>query len=195
MTGYFARVPLAALSAVCGIFVIVSSILAALVMNPGHDIVTHYLSDLGNSGLSAAVFNTGLIAGGVLLLPFFAGISRHMGSSVLTKSGAVLGVFSALSLISIGLFPAAYFGDMHFFLAITFFVFAELSMVLLSMHFLVHRESKLQGTAGLLLITFDALLLVGVSGAFVEKLLALVMAPWLLSMALNMPHERHLGKI
>jgi hypothetical protein len=68
--------------------------------------LNHYISELGEVGVSrlAWTFNAGLIAGGVVLIPFLAGMGLALGS-LWGKIALAVGCFTALSCIGVGLFP------------------------------------------------------------------------------------------
>lgn len=83
----------------------------ALSLFPGpYTPLNNWLSDLGNPNYNpqgAIFFNLGCIITGILIIPFFIGLSRWKfddGSKGLTAA-QVMGVFSSLSLVMIGIFP------------------------------------------------------------------------------------------
>jgi hypothetical membrane protein len=74
--------------------------------NERFSLLNHFISELGELGVSAAaqVFNTGLILGGLLLFPYilwlgfvFHGLSGWLGSAA--------GVVATLSVSAVGIFP------------------------------------------------------------------------------------------
>ena len=68
--------------------------------------LNHFISELGEAGVSdrAKVFNYGLIAGGVLLVPFVIGFGMVL-SSVWAVLATIAGVWAAVSCILVGVFP------------------------------------------------------------------------------------------
>jgi len=82
------------------------------------------LSDLGSPGTATApVFNGGLLAGGLLAVPFALVLQRASRGS-LRRAGAVLLGLSGLALVGIGLFPV---GDpLHYPSSVAFFGLASL---------------------------------------------------------------------
>ncbi|MHA1603553.1 MAG: DUF998 domain-containing protein [Candidatus Freyarchaeota archaeon] len=73
-------------------------------INIGYSPFWQYISELG-MGPTAAIFNTGMIASGILVLPAFATIRRTLGSSPATTIGALSGLVGGVSLTGVGVFP------------------------------------------------------------------------------------------
>jgi hypothetical membrane protein len=69
-------------------------------------VLNHFISELGEVGVSplAWLFNLGLIAGGLLLIPFCFGLGLSL-PGWLSKVGLVAGLAAALSLSGVGVFP------------------------------------------------------------------------------------------
>jgi len=65
----------------------------------------HFISELGEVGVSrrAWAFNAGLIASGILLLPFMIGLGLTL-DTVWGKLGILAGLWSAISIILVGVF-------------------------------------------------------------------------------------------
>lgn len=91
--------------------------------------LNHFISELGEVGVSrlARVFNAGLVAGGVLLVPFFIGLGLELGT-VLGWVGAALGVAAVLSCAAVGLLPMNNLKP-HARAAMTFFRLGLLAML------------------------------------------------------------------
>jgi hypothetical membrane protein len=68
--------------------------------------LNHYISELGEVGVShlARIFNAGLIIGGLVLIPFLAGMGLALGS-LWGKIALAVGCFTAISCVGVGLFP------------------------------------------------------------------------------------------
>ena len=68
--------------------------------------LNHFISELGEVGVSplAWLFNLGLIAGGLLLIPFCIGLGLNLPGWI-SKVGLIAGLVTALSLAGIGFFP------------------------------------------------------------------------------------------
>ncbi len=71
-----------------------------------YSVLNHFISELGEAGVSARarVFNFGMIAGGVLLIPFVIGFGIVL-SSVWAILAAIAGVWAAVSCALVGVFP------------------------------------------------------------------------------------------
>jgi hypothetical membrane protein len=71
-----------------------------------YSIFNHFISELGELGISrgAVVFNAGLIAGGIILLPFCIALGLLI-PHWLAYAGMAAGLWAALSAIGVGIFP------------------------------------------------------------------------------------------
>jgi hypothetical membrane protein len=114
---------------ICGLLVpvvIFTCLGLSLVSSPWFVWTDHALSDLGVQSSTAALFNNGMIVGGVLAFIFSLGLitvlSRKLGGYVL--------MFSSLALIGVGLFPETVFA-LHFFTSAMFFVTLTVALLLL----------------------------------------------------------------
>jgi len=120
------------LAGLCGVaapVVALSLIFLAVSISPWFSWSANALSDLG-VGEAAWVFNSGLMAGGILTMVFAAGLLVAFRGRVLRRVGAVLLFFDAVALFGIGLFSEAA-GDIHFYFSVAFFVLLPLSLFLL----------------------------------------------------------------
>lgn len=70
-----------------------------------YSLLNHFISELGEIGISraAGVFNTGLIVGGLLYLPFISGLGLTLHSWA-GNIGMAAGLIAALSSIFVGIF-------------------------------------------------------------------------------------------
>jgi hypothetical membrane protein len=68
--------------------------------------LNHFVSELGETGVSrlAVVFNLGLIAAGILFIPFVIGLGLSV-ENLWAKLGSAAGCFSSIACILIGFFP------------------------------------------------------------------------------------------
>jgi len=90
------------------------------------------LSDLGvQPGITAIVFNVGLVVSGLLFLVFAAGLFMLMRRQVLGKVGAVIFALSCIALIGIGVFNESY-SPTHYQVSVAFFVLFPISLFVLS---------------------------------------------------------------
>jgi hypothetical membrane protein len=86
------------------------------------------LSDLGVQGpVTAAIFNTGLVLGGVLFALFIVGLFIYMGKNLVGKGASALLFVASVSLICIGVFNES-FGYVHYLVSVAFFVSLPLSL-------------------------------------------------------------------
>ena len=71
-----------------------------------YSILNHFISELGETGVSrwAWLFNFGLVAGGVLFLPFSLGLGLAL-TGWLSWLGGLAGAVAAISLAGVGIFP------------------------------------------------------------------------------------------
>jgi len=113
----------------CGIatLLVFPMILIAIQLSPWFSWFDNALSDLGVSGVAATIFNSSLIAGGVLASVFSLGVKAVIPGR-LSYVGAMLFMLASLSLIGIGVFPETA-GRIHFYFSVAFFVFLALSML------------------------------------------------------------------
>ncbi len=67
--------------------------------------LNHYISELGEVGVSprAKVFNSGLIAGGVILIPFVSGLGFTL-NNIWGWLGIAGGIWTAISIIFVGIY-------------------------------------------------------------------------------------------
>ena len=149
-----------ALCGIVGVIAVYPLILLAIAYYPRFSWFDNALSDLGVQGVSATIFNTTLILGGILLFIFSLGLMIHTAGRV-AKVGCTFMLASAISLALIGLFPENY-GRIHFFVSVAFFVLIVLSLLALGSHLLL-KSSKLSGLLTLI-------------GAFAAALIWLL--PW-----------------
>jgi hypothetical membrane protein len=95
-------------SAVCGVagaVVAFTCILLAVASWSPFSWTNNALSDLGvQAGVTAPIFNGGLIASGALFLAFTAGLFRFMDKHVLGKAATLLLAVACVMLIAIGVF-------------------------------------------------------------------------------------------
>jgi hypothetical membrane protein len=95
--------------AACGVIILAVFFTALRYEGKKHEAysaMNHFISELGEVGVSksAGVFNAGLIAGGILLLPFILGLGLYLGNTW-AHLGILAGSWAALSCTFVGLFP------------------------------------------------------------------------------------------
>jgi hypothetical membrane protein len=108
--------------------------------------VVNYLSDLGNSTFSpkgAWFYNAGCILTGLALFPFYAGLFKWYTAErrrkFLILAAQVVGVFSAFSLVMIGVFSEDSMAQ-HLFWSEAFFVFNLLELILANISLVTHPK-------------------------------------------------------
>jgi hypothetical protein len=124
----------------------------------------HFISELGEVGTScgARVFNGGLMAAGLLLMPFFLGLGTAL-HSLLGWLGTVSGIACAAACALVGVLPMNNLKP-HTLVAVTYFRLGLLTMILLSAALLFQPANTLVlprwlGAAGLLDVLSYALFL------------------------------------
>jgi hypothetical membrane protein len=95
------------------------------------------LSDLGvQEGLTQILFNYGLVVSGLLALLFALGIYVFLGARISGRVGALLFALATLALTAIGVFNENS-TPMHWYASVAFFIFFPISMLLLTVAFLM----------------------------------------------------------
>jgi len=120
---------LAGLCGAAALVVALSLIFLAISLSPWFSWSANALSDLG-VGEAAWVFNSGLMAGGILTMVFAAGLFVTLKGRALGRVGSVFLFFDAVALFGIGLFSEAA-GDIHSYFSVAFFVLFPISLFLL----------------------------------------------------------------
>ena len=98
-------------SGIAGISIIAGATIITALFYSGRkherfSMLNHFISELGEQGVSrlAPVFNSGLIVGGVTLIPFIIGVGLSL-DSIWAKLGALAGIGAALGCAAVGIFP------------------------------------------------------------------------------------------
>jgi len=138
-------------SGICGIAapgLIFSLIFLAIGLAPWFNWNRNALSDLG-VGATAPIFNSALIAGGLLLLPFSIGLRQTLPRGALSLLGTILLSLGMPVLSGIGLFPETA-GHIHLYLSVAFFTLLPLSFLFIGVSELRHPRSRTSGIATML---------------------------------------------
>jgi hypothetical membrane protein len=121
-------------------------------------VLNHFISELGRIGVSrlALLFNGGLVAAGILYVPFALGLGTMLGGWW-AAAGTAAGLVSAVSVACVGIFPM---NDLppHIVAAMTFFRSGLATMLLFGIAIqrqrpertVVDRRANLAGAAALL---------------------------------------------
>jgi len=118
-----------------------------------YSVFNHYISELGEVGVSrlAWTFNLGLIVGGLVLVPFLVGMGLALGS-LWGKIALVIGIWTALSCVAVGVFPMNHMKS-HYWVAMSYFRSGLVTVLLFSMAVfvqsaefeIIHKISNLAG--------------------------------------------------
>jgi len=134
------------ISGVCGTIapiVAFTFISLAITSYPQFSWTDNALSDLGVvEGVTAVLFNSGLIIGGILAIIFASGLFIFLRNRVLGRIGAFIFTLAALALVAIGIFTEN-FGRIHYYVSVAFFIFAPISMLIICATFFVMRKVKM----------------------------------------------------
>jgi len=115
----------------------------AIVYSPQFSWTGNALSDLGVvEGVTAVLFNSGLIIGGILAIIFASGLFVFLRNRVLGRIGAFIFTLAALALVAIGIFTEN-FGRIHYYVSVAFFMFAPISMLIICATFFVMEKVKM----------------------------------------------------
>jgi len=137
------------IAGICGIFipvVIFTCLGLCIVSSPWFTWTQYALSDLGIQQNTAAVFNYGLILGGILALIFSLGLIQILSN----KIGVCLLALSSLALIGIGLFPETIF-VLHFLTSASFFVLLTIALLIIGLTSKKNSFERKIGTFALVL--------------------------------------------
>jgi hypothetical membrane protein len=103
----------------------------------------HAVSELGEIGVSelAWMFNIGLFLAGILYTPFMIGLGLYI-DNIVSKIAAVGGVYSAISISLVGVYPMNYMYE-HSVTAISFFLSGMIMTLLWAIAILVQKEARI----------------------------------------------------
>ncbi len=118
-------------------------ILLAIASYPEFSWMGNALSDLGvQEGVTAVLFNAGLVVDGILAILFATGLFKFLHESLLGRIGAFIFVLDAFALTAIGVFPENV-KLIHFYVSVAFFMLFPISMLFLGAAFLRKSNMKL----------------------------------------------------
>lgn len=124
-------------------FIAFTLILLAIAYSPSFSWTRNALSDLGvQEGVTAVLFNTGLIISGILAVLFATGLFAFLQGNLLSRIGAFVLVLDMFALTAIGVFPGNV-KPLHFYASVAFFALLPMSMFLLGVAFLRTFRTKL----------------------------------------------------
>jgi hypothetical membrane protein len=94
--------------------------------------VDNALSDLGVvPGVTASLFNYGLIVSGILSFIFATGMFVFLDESIASRTGAFVFVLATVALTAIGVFPENV-RPVHYLVSVAFFVLLPISMLVIA---------------------------------------------------------------
>jgi hypothetical membrane protein len=138
-----AQLGITRIAGMCGVFipvVIFTCLGLSIASSPWFVWTQHALSDLGIKENTAALFNYGMIFGGILALVFSIGLMKILSK----KLGAYILALSSIALIGIGVFPETIFA-LHFFTSASFFVLLAIALMIIG---LTSRKNSFERTIG-----------------------------------------------
>lgn len=123
---------------VAGPLVALSLVALAISRSPWFSWTENALSDLGVQG-SPALFNSGLIIGGLLSFVFALGLRGVLRARVLGQVGAVVLLLGSVALCCIGIFPESA-GNLHTYVSAAFFLSFPAALWLVGVALVQKRE-------------------------------------------------------
>jgi hypothetical membrane protein len=182
-------------SSICGVLAPIigfTCVLFALASYSQFSWFDNALSDLGVvEGVTAVLFNFGLIVSGVLTFVFGLGLFAFLHKKALGVAGSLIFVLDAWALTLIGIFPESA-RPIHYYASVAFFVLFPISMFLICAEFLSSSRIKM-GLLTFVTATFAAIVWIiqftvtPVPGvAIPETLSALAASTWVVVLGLKM---------
>jgi hypothetical membrane protein len=106
--------------------VVLSLIGLAIARSPWFSWTGNALSDLG-AHEAAAIFNSGLILGGIIFSVFAVGLWESLWGKALGRVGGLMALLTAIALCAIGIFPETA-GEIHLYASLAFFLLLPVSL-------------------------------------------------------------------
>ena len=185
------------ISGVCGTIapiVAFTFILLAILNFPQFSWTGNALSDLGvQEGVTAILFNSGLVIGGILALVFASGLFV-LQNTMLGRIGVFIFVLAALAFMAIGVFSENA-EPTHYYVSVTFFVLFPTSMLVIGAAFLLTAKLKMGFFTFLAAIVAELVWAIqwtigfGSNVAIPETLSALSASIWLMVLGFKMLRE------
>ncbi len=137
------------LAGICGILlplVFFTGILIAILYSPWFKWTNNALSDLGVKGISALIFNNGLIFGGLLAFIFSIGLIKILSN----KIGPYILAISSLALIGAGLFPITMY-TLHYIMSAIFFGSLTIGLLIIGITMKYNQFDQNMGNAAIMI--------------------------------------------
>jgi hypothetical membrane protein len=133
-------------SGICGFLAPITAfalIFSAIASYAEFSWVENALSDLGVvEGITATLFNSGLIIGGVLCLVFATGLFVFLKERVIGKIGAIAFLLGSVALFAIGVFPENV-RPTHYIVSVMFFMLLPIAMLIIVGAFLLMHKMRI----------------------------------------------------
>ncbi|MEM2893099.1 MAG: DUF998 domain-containing protein [Candidatus Bathyarchaeia archaeon] len=182
------------LSGIAAVALGFSAVLLSIASSPWFNWTENALSDLGVGG-SGLIFNTGLIASGVLLIFFFLGLLKLSGGCWAWKLGSYMFLADAISLVGVGVFNES-FGRVHLYFSLVFFILMPLSLIMLGLSLWSRGIRGLSlFTLFLALVTPTVWLMPWRGAAIPEALSTLATAVWMINISLKMLRSETMDRL
>lgn len=145
----FKKIVTTKLAGICGILlplVFFTGILIAILYSPWFKWTNNALSDLGVKGISALIFNNGLIFGGLLAFIFSIGLIKILYN----KIGPYILAISSLALIGAGLFPITMY-TLHYIMSAIFFGSLTIGLLIIGITMKYNQFDQNMGNAAIMI--------------------------------------------
>jgi hypothetical membrane protein len=173
-------------------------IFLAVLTYPQFSWTSNALSDLGViPGITAILFNFGLIVSGLLSLIFAYGLIKFLNKNVIGKAGAIAFGAASLALEGIGWAPEnvhTFNFPWHIFFSVAFFTLVPIALLGIAIYFLLVHEKQLAGFTLLIAIVAAApwvlyFFVQYVPGVAIPELIsALAASAWAITIGWRMYH-------
>jgi len=111
------------------------------------------LSDLGVvEGITATLFNSGLLIGGVLCFVFATGLFAFLKKHIAGKIGAFTFALASLALLAIGVFPEN-IRPTHYIVSVMFFMLLPIAMLIIAGAFWLMHKTRMAAFTLLVAVT------------------------------------------
>jgi len=118
-------------------------IFSAIASYPEFSWTDNALSDLGIvEGNTAVLFNSGLLAGGVLCITFATGLLVYLKKHVAGKIGASIFILASIALFAIGVYPEN-ISPTHYIVSVMFFTLLPISMLIITGAFWLMHKARM----------------------------------------------------
>lgn len=134
------------IAGICGFLTPITAfalIFSAIASYPEFSWVDDALSDLGIvEGVTAVLFNSGLLISGALCLIFATGLFRFLKERTAGKIGASIFALASLALFAIGVFPENV-SPTHYIVSVMFFVLLPISLLVTTGAFWLMHKTRM----------------------------------------------------